>query len=122
MLYVLLIEMDDDKNLMVYLRKLVYLLENKIVNFLFVMDVEFYFKNGNFMFYLYNLLKFYYYCLKNKFVFENVDKEIFFLLYIIVVLEWFNGGYLNLFILEKFVFYNFLELLMCCLNLIKCVV
>nr|AGX01129.1 P47 [Bombyx mori nucleopolyhedrovirus]AGX01259.1 P47 [Bombyx mori nucleopolyhedrovirus]AGX01385.1 P47 [Bombyx mori nucleopolyhedrovirus]AIS92765.1 P47 [Bombyx mori nucleopolyhedrovirus] len=117
--YVLLIEMDDDKNSMVYLRKLAHMLENKIVNLLFVTDVEFYFKNGNFMFYLYNSLKFYYYCLKNKFAFESADKEIFFLLYTIVALEWFNGGHLNSFTLEKSALYNPLELSTRRLNSIK---
>ncbi|AGA16194.1 p47 protein [Thysanoplusia orichalcea nucleopolyhedrovirus] len=115
----LLIEMDDDKNSMMYLRKLVNLFENKIINLLFVTDVEFYFKNNNFMFYLYNSLKFYYYCLKNKFAFENADREIFFLLYTIVALEWFNGGHLNSFTLEKSTLYNPLELSTRRLNSIK---
>ncbi|ANF29745.1 p47 [Catopsilia pomona nucleopolyhedrovirus] len=117
--YVLLIEMDEDKHSMMYLRKLAYLLQNKIVNLLFVTDVEYYQKHNNFMFYLYNSLKFYYYCLKNKFAFDNSDKEIFFLLYIIIALEWFNGGHLNSFTLEKSPLYNPLELSTRRLNSIK---
>ncbi|USC25892.1 p47 [Palpita vitrealis nucleopolyhedrovirus] len=117
--FVLLIEIDDDKNSILYIRKLTNLLNNKIINLLFVTDVEFYYKNNNFMFYLYNSLKFYYYCIKNKFAFESVDKEIYFLLYTIITLEWFNGGHLNSFTLEKSPLYNPLELSTRRLNSIK---
>jgi hypothetical protein len=108
--YVLLIEIDEDKNSMTYLKKLSYLLEKKLANVVFVTDVEHYLKLNNFMFYLYNSIKFYYYCLKNKFVFDAEDKETYFLLYTIIALEWFNGGHLNSFTLEKSSLYNPLEL------------
>jgi hypothetical protein len=117
--YVLLIEVDEDKNSFVYLKKLKRLIAEKIVNVLFVTDVEHYVKQNNFMFYLYNSLKFYYYCLKNKFVFDNKDTETLFLLYTIVALEWFNGGHLNSFTLEKSQLYNPLELSTRRLNSIK---
>ncbi|AOT85567.1 p47 [Cyclophragma undans nucleopolyhedrovirus] len=117
--YVLLIELDEDKNSMVYLRKLTRLLSSKTINLLFATDVEYYMKRNNFMFYLYNSLKFYYYCLKNRFVFDSRDRETYFLLYTIVALEWFNGGHLNAFTLEKSPLYNPLELSTRRLNSIK---
>jgi Baculovirus P47 protein len=108
--YVLLIEIDDDKNSLIYLKKLSYLMRQKLINVLFVTDVEHYIKVNNFLFYLYNSLKFYYYCLKNKFIFDASDKEIYFLLYTIICLEWYNGGHLNSFTLEKSSLHNPLEL------------
>lgn len=116
---VVLLKIDDDKNSLLYLRKLSHLLKNKIINLLFVTDVEFYLKNNNFMFYLYNSLKFYYYCLKNKFVFDNTDKELLFLLYTIVSIEWYNLGHLNSFTLEKSPLFNPLELSTRRLNSVK---
>ncbi|QDL56990.1 P47 [Dione juno nucleopolyhedrovirus] len=117
--HVMLICVDDDKNSMLYLRKLTHLLQTRVVNLLFVTDVEFYMRANNFMFYLYNSLKFYYYCLKNKFAFESGDKSTLFLLYIIISLEWFNKGHLNSFTLEKSALYNPLELATRRLNSIK---
>nr|QBA83618.1 p47 protein [Spilosoma obliqua nucleopolyhedrosis virus] len=117
--HVLLICIDDDKNSLLYLRKLVHLLQARVVNMLFATDVEFYMRVNNFMFYLYNSLKFYYYCLKNKYAFESVDKPTLFLLYIIIALEWFNKGHLNSFTLEKSALYNPLELATRRLNSIK---
>lgn len=117
--HVLLICIDDDKNSLLYLRKLAHLLQSRVVNMLFATDVEFYMRVNNFMFYLYNSLKFYYYCLKNKYAFESVDKPTLFLLYIIISLEWFNKGHLNSFTLEKSALYNPLELATRRLNSIK---
>ncbi|ABI13828.1 transcription regulator [Anticarsia gemmatalis nucleopolyhedrovirus] len=116
---VLLVRVDDDKNSMLYLRKLAHLLQERVVNLLFVTDVEYYMRVNNFMFYLYNSLKFYYYCLKNKYAFESTDKTTLFLLYIIISLEWFNKGHLNSFTLEKSALYNPLELSTRRLNSIK---
>ncbi|ACO53475.1 p47 [Euproctis pseudoconspersa nucleopolyhedrovirus] len=113
------IEVDADKNSLVYLKKLTRLLHQKIVNVLFVTDLEFYMKTNNYMFYLYNSLKLYYYCLTNKFVFEERDYEIIFLLNLITSLEWLNGGHLNSFTLEKSSIYNPLELSTRRLNSIK---
>ncbi|AFY62908.1 transcription regulator p47 [Philosamia cynthia ricini nucleopolyhedrovirus virus] len=117
--HVLLILVDEDKNSMLYLRKLTSLLQTRVVNLLFVTDVEFYMKADHFMFYLYNSLKFYYYCLKNKYAFDSCDKTTLFLLYIIVTLEWFNKGHLNSFTLEKSTLYNPLELATRRLNSVK---
>ncbi|BBU37589.1 P47 protein [Choristoneura diversana nucleopolyhedrovirus] len=117
--HVLLICVDDDKNSMLYLRKLAHLLQTRVVNLLFATDVEFYMRANNFMFYLYNSLKFYYYCLKNKYAFESTDKTTMFLLYLIISLEWFNKGHLNSFTLEKSSLYNPLELATRRLNSIK---
>ncbi|AAK85601.1 P47 [Epiphyas postvittana nucleopolyhedrovirus] len=116
---VLLIRIDDDKNSMLYLRKLAHLLQTNVIHLLFVTDVEFYMRMNNFMFYLYNSLKFYYYCLKNKYAFESVDKTTLFLLYTIICLEWYNKGHLNSFTLEKSALYNPLELSTRRLNSIK---
>ncbi|AKC91728.1 p47 [Lambdina fiscellaria nucleopolyhedrovirus] len=104
------LEIDAEKNSLQYLRKLAHLIEERVVNVLFVTDVEHYMKTGHYMFYLYNSLKLYYYCLTNKFVFEKRDYEIIFLLNLIVSLEWHNGGHLNSFMLEKSLIYNPLEL------------
>ncbi|QHB21703.1 p47 [Artaxa digramma nucleopolyhedrovirus] len=113
------IEMDPDKNSLIYLKKFTHLLREKIVNVLFVTDLECYMKLDNYMFYLYNSLKLYYYCLTGKFVFEKQDYEIIFLLNLIVCLEWNNGGHLNSFTLEKSSIYNPLELSTRRLNSIK---
>ncbi|AUV65391.1 P47 [Alphabaculovirus myunipunctae] len=113
------IQLDDDKNSLQYLVKLSKLIADRLVNVLFVTDVEFYLKQNNYMFYLYNSLKLYYYCLSNKFVFEYKDYEIIFLLNLIVSLEWHNGGHLNSFTLEKSQIYNPLELSTRRLNSIK---
>ncbi|AXU41713.1 P47 [Spodoptera eridania nucleopolyhedrovirus] len=113
------IHVDDDKNSLQYLIKLSKLISDKLVNILFVTDVEFYLKQNNYMFYLYNSLKMYYYCLCNKFVFEYKDYEIIFLLNLIVSLEWHNNGHLNSFTLEKSQIYNPLELSTRRLNSIK---
>ncbi|AAC59044.1 p47 [Orgyia pseudotsugata multiple nucleopolyhedrovirus] len=117
--HVLLICVDDDKNSMVYMLKLAHLLQTRVVNLLFATDVEFYMRANHFTFYVYNSLKFYYYCLKNKFAFESNDKMLMFLLYTIVSLEWFNKGHLNSFTLEKSELYNPLELATRRLNSIK---
>nr|WRQ96381.1 p47 [Mamestra configurata nucleopolyhedrovirus A] len=113
------IQLDDDKNSLQYLVKLSKLIADKIINVLFVTDVEFYVKQNNYLFYLYNSLKLYYYCLCNKFVFEFKDYEIIFLLNLIVSLEWHNRGHLNSFTLEKSQIYNPLELSTRRLNSIK---
>ncbi|QYC92676.1 P47 [Trabala vishnou gigantina nucleopolyhedrovirus] len=113
------IEIDADKNSHMYLKKFMSLLQNKLVNVVFVTDVDYYMKQNNFMFYLYNSLKMYYYCLTNKFVFELQDYEIIFLLNLILSLEWHNGGHLNSFTLEKSSLYNPLELSTRRLNSIK---
>nr|WUR10784.1 p47 [Calliteara abietis nucleopolyhedrovirus] len=113
------IEIDADKNSELYLKKFTYLLRDKLVNLLFVTDMDYYLKRNNFLFYLYNSLKLYYYCLTNKFVFYKSDYEIIFYLYIIVMLEWHNGGHLNSFTLEKSLIYNPLELSTRRLNSIK---
>ncbi|AXU41483.1 P47 [Alphabaculovirus altermyunipunctae] len=107
---VCVIQMDEDKNSMQYLNKLYQLIKNRTVNVLFVTDLDYYMKSNNYVFYLYNSLKFYYYCLKNKFVFESADYEILFLMNLIVALEWCNKGHLNSFTLEKSLIYNPLEL------------
>ncbi|QNV47835.1 subunit of the baculovirus polymerase [Alphabaculovirus altersperidaniae] len=113
------IRVDDDKNSLQYLVKLSKLIADRLINVLFVTDVEFYLKHNNYKFYLYNSLKFYYYCLRNKFVFEYKDYEIIFLLNLIVSLEWHNNGHLNSFTLEKSQIYNPLELSTRRLNSIK---
>ncbi|ACF05302.1 P47 [Adoxophyes orana nucleopolyhedrovirus] len=113
------IQIDDDKNSYQYLQKFSDLIQNKIVNVLFVTDVEYYLKTNNYAFYLYSSLKLYYYCLKSKFVFETQDYEIIFLLNLIISLEWHNGGHLNSFTLEKSHLYNPLELSTRRLNSIK---
>ncbi|ACI28835.1 P47 [Agrotis ipsilon multiple nucleopolyhedrovirus] len=113
------IQLDDDKNSLQYLVKLSQLIADKLINVLFVTDVEFYLKQNNYMFYLYSSLKMYYYCLCNKFVFEFRDYEIIFLLNLIVSLEWHNRGHLNSFTLEKSQIYNPLELSTRRLNSIK---
>lgn len=116
---VCVIQVDEDKCSFQYLVKLKQLFLEKQINLLFVTDVETYLKQNNFMFYLYNSLKLYYYCLCNKFVFESVDYEMIMLLFIIVGLEWHNNGHLNSFTLEKSEIYNPLELSTRRLNSIK---
>ncbi|UJZ88978.1 p47 [Erannis ankeraria nucleopolyhedrovirus] len=113
------IEIDIDKNSLLYLKKFTHLLQEKQINVLFVTDVDFYLKQNNYLFYLYNSLKLYYYCLTNKFVFEKQNYEIIFLLNLIISLEWHNGGHLNSFTLEKSTIYNPLELSTRRLNSIK---
>ncbi|ABY65778.1 p47 [Orgyia leucostigma nucleopolyhedrovirus] len=113
------IEVDADKNSDMYLKKLTHLMREKIVNLLFATDVDFYMKHNNYKFYFYNSLKLYYYCLTNKLVFYKSDYEIIFYLYFIIVLEWYNGGHLNSFTLEKSPIYNPLELSTRRLNSIK---
>ncbi|AIS92060.1 P47 [Erinnyis ello granulovirus] len=76
------------------------MIASKLVNVLFVTDTENYLHTHN-IFYVYNSMKFYYYCIKNKFVFDYADYETLYLLYTIVVLEIINGGSLNSFTLEK---------------------
>lgn len=111
--------LDEDKNSMQYLVKLSPLIHNRTVNVIFVTDLDYYMKSNEYPFYLYNSLKFYYYCLKNKFVFEKADYEILFLLNMIVSLEWCNKGHLNSFTLEKSAIYNPLELSTRRLNSLK---
>jgi hypothetical protein len=113
------LQLDDDKNSLQYLVKLSKLIADRIINVLFVTDVEFYVKQNYYLFYLYNSLKLYYYCLCNKFVFEYKDYEIIFLLNLIISLEWHNRGHLNSFTLEKSQIYNPLELSTRRLNSIK---
>nr|QBM79007.1 p47 [Helicoverpa armigera nucleopolyhedrovirus] len=112
-------QLDDDKNSLQYCRKLQQLLVNKYINVLFVTDVEYYLKEGHYMFYLYNSLKLYYYCLRNQFVFHECDYEMIFLLNLIISLEWCNKGHLNSFTLEKSLIYNPLELSTRRLNSLK---
>ncbi|UXX41863.1 p47 [Psilogramma increta granulovirus] len=76
------------------------IIKNRLANVVFVTDTENYLHTNN-IFYLYNSMKFYYYCLKNKFVFQYCDYETLYLLYTIVMLEIINGGCLNSFTLEK---------------------
>ncbi|AYN45064.1 p47 [Alphabaculovirus alterspexiguae] len=116
---VCVIQVDDDKNSLQYLVKIKQIIDDKLINVLFVTDVEYYLKQNNYLFYLYNSLKMYYYCLCNKFVFEYEDYEIIFLLNLIVSLEWHNNGHLNSFTLEKSHIYNPLELSTRRLNSIK---
>nr|WOC30899.1 DNA-directed RNA polymerase subunit p47 [Spodoptera litura nucleopolyhedrovirus] len=110
---------DDDKNSMQYLIKLSPLIKSRTINVIFVTDLDYYMKCNEYLFYLYNSLKFYYYCLKNKFVFLKSDHEIIFLLNVIVSLEWCNKGHLNSFTLEKSTIYNPLELSTRRLNSLK---
>ncbi|QWO71565.1 p47 [Orgyia pseudotsugata single capsid nuclopolyhedrovirus] len=113
------IEMDADKNSSMYLKKFTHLMQEKLVNMLFVTDVDYYLKHNKFVFYMYNSLKLYYYCITNKLVFYKSDYEIIFYLYLIISLEWHNGGHLNSFTLEKSPIYNPLELSTRRLNSIK---
>lgn len=113
------IKIDEDKNSSQYLIKLSDLIAKRYVNVLFVTDIDYYYKINHYLFYLYNSLKFYYYCLKNKFVFELDDYEIIFLLNLIISMEWCNGGHLNSFTLEKSEIYNPLELSTRRLNSLK---
>lgn len=116
---VVLIQIDEDKNSLQYLNKFAQLIKQKIVNVIFVTDLEYYMKINNYLFYLYNSLKLYYYCLCDKFVFLKRDYEIIFLLNLIVNIEWHNGGHLNSFTLEKSSIYNPLELSTRRLNSVK---
>nr|AIW65151.1 p47 [Adoxophyes orana granulovirus] len=89
--------------------KLDNMLKLKLINFLFTTDTESYI-NVHRIFYIYNSMKFYYYCLKNKFVFEEEDYETLYFIYTIVMLQIINGGCLNTFTLEKSPVMNPLEL------------
>lgn len=82
------------------LRKLKQLIKYKLLNVLFVTDTEQYL-NAHRIFYIYNSMKFYYYCLKNRFIFHHDDYETLYLIYTITLLEIINGGCLNSFTLEK---------------------
>lgn len=82
------------------LRRIVPLMKKRLVNVLFVTDTENYLRTHN-LFYLYNSVKFYYYCLKNRFVFHYDDYETLYFIHTIVSLEVINGGSLNSFTLEK---------------------
>nr|AIU37275.1 ORF68 [Cydia pomonella granulovirus]QDW81127.1 p47 [Cydia pomonella granulovirus]QGY99419.1 p47 [Cydia pomonella granulovirus]QGY99986.1 p47 [Cydia pomonella granulovirus] len=85
---------------MVVLRRIRSLLHHKLVNVVFVTDTENYLHTHR-LFYVYNSMKFYYYCLKNKFVFLYDDYETLYFVHTIVLLEIINGGSLNSFTLEK---------------------
>nr|ANY57570.1 PlxyGVORF51 protein [Plutella xylostella granulovirus] len=89
-----------EKSSLPVLNQLQQYIKAKYINVLLVTDNENYIHTHK-IFYIYNSLKFYYYCLKNKFVFSIGDYETLYLLYTIVVLEYLNGGYLNSFTLEK---------------------
>ncbi|AKR17432.1 P47 [Mocis latipes granulovirus] len=91
------------------LEKLRFLIKERRVNVVFVTDSETYI-NTHRVFYIYNSMKLYYYCLKNKFVFEYQDYETLYLIFTIVCIEIFNGGCLNSFTLEKSSLMNPLEL------------
>nr|UYX49690.1 P47 [Darna trima granulovirus] len=82
------------------LERLQLMIEARLVNVLFVTDTENYL-HTHAVFYVYNSMKFYYYCLKNKFVFYTDDYETLYFVYTIVMLEIVNGGCLNSFTLEK---------------------
>ncbi|AAM70259.1 P47 [Phthorimaea operculella granulovirus] len=84
----------------IVLESLTPLYEHRLINLLFVTDTETYLHTNN-LFYIYNSMKFYYYCLKNRFVFEYSDYETLYYIYTVVVLETINGGCLNSFTLEK---------------------
>nr|AXS01085.1 p47 [Spodoptera frugiperda granulovirus] len=91
------------------LEKLAPLIKQRFVNVVFVTDSETYI-NTHRVFYIYNSMKFYYYCLKNRFVFDYDDYETLYLIYTIVCIEILNGGCLNSFTLEKSMLMNPLEL------------
>ncbi|QOD40023.1 p47 [Matsumuraeses phaseoli granulovirus] len=82
------------------LKSLAPLLQHKLINVVFVTDTENYLYQNK-LFYIYNSMKFYYYCLKNKFVFMYDDYETLYYMYTIIILEILNGGCLNSFTLEK---------------------
>ncbi|APO13941.1 P47 [Plodia interpunctella granulovirus] len=82
------------------LKKLSNLIRRRLVNVVFVTDTENYI-HAHPVFYIYNSMKFYYYCLKNEFVFHYEDYEMIYLIHTIVLLELINGGCMNSFTLEK---------------------
>lgn len=96
---VCLLNCTKEKQSVTTLNKLTPIIKSRHINILFVTDTENYIDNH--VFYIYNSMKFYYYCLKNRFVFEYSDYETLYLLYTIVVIEILNGGCLNSFTLEK---------------------
>ncbi|ABQ52001.1 p47 [Spodoptera litura granulovirus] len=98
----------DCKNSVPVLMRLRNLITARLVNVVFVTDSENY--NENRIFYVYNSMKFYYYCLKNLYVFMYNDYETLYLIFTIVCLEILNGGCLNSFTLEKSLLMNPLEL------------
>ncbi|QBQ01613.1 p47 [Hyphantria cunea granulovirus] len=91
------------------LEKLNPLVLRKRINVLFVTDSENYLHIHK-TFFVYNSMKFYYYCLKNKFIFAADDYETLYFLYTIIIIEYLNGGYLNSFTLEKSPYMHPLEL------------
>lgn len=96
---VCLINCTKDKCSVVCLNKLAPLISSRHINVLFVTDTENYVQNQ--IFYIFISMKFYYYCLKNRFVFSRSDYETLYLLFTIVFIELLNGGCLNSFTLEK---------------------
>ncbi|AAQ21656.1 p47 [Cryptophlebia leucotreta granulovirus] len=82
------------------LKRLNNLLKHRLLNVVFVTDTENYLHIDK-VFYVYISMKFYYYCLKNKFVFHQEDYETLYYIHTIILLEIFNGGSLNSFTLEK---------------------
>ncbi|ABC61184.1 P47 [Choristoneura occidentalis granulovirus] len=80
--------------------KLADLIQHRLINVIFVTDTENYLHKHK-TFYVYNSMKFYYYCLKNRFIFYYDDYETLYFIYTIVLLEIINGGCLNSFTLEK---------------------
>ncbi|AQQ80337.1 P47 [Betabaculovirus altermyunipunctae] len=91
------------------LERLAPLIKDRRVNVVFVTDSETY-VNSHRVFYIYNSMKFYYYCLHNRFVFDYKDYETMYLIFTIVCIEILNGGCLNSFTLEKSPLMNPLEL------------
>ncbi|AEB00343.1 p47 [Clostera anachoreta granulovirus] len=82
------------------LKRLYQLFKLGCINLLFVTDSENYLHTHK-LFYIYNSMKFYYYCLSNRFVFYANDYETLYLIHTVVMLEIINGGFLNSFTLEK---------------------
>lgn len=93
------------------------LLLRRTVNVLFVTDADAYVYN--FKFYTLMSLRFYYYCLTDRFTFDAADGELLMLLHLIVRLQWINGGPLNMFTLEKSPIFNPLTLASRKLNALK---
>jgi len=105
---VCLINCTKDKCSATALSLLAPLILSRHLNVIFVTDTENYLPNT--LFYTYNSMKFYYYCLKNRFVFSYEDYETMYLLFTIVAIELVNGGCLNSFTLEKSALMHPLEL------------
>lgn len=108
-LNVCLVHCNKNKGSRLVLETLASLVFERYVNVVFVTDSEAYI-NSHRVFYIYNSMKFYYYCLKNLFVFDYRDYETLYLIYTIVCIEILNGGCLNSFTLEKSSLMNPLEL------------